>query len=72
MIYLVNLQIYENVAKRCREKKITIAELERQAGLGNATIAGWKTGYPRIDTIVAVAQVLDCTVGDLISEEMTA
>lgn len=62
------MQIYQNVAVRCKEKRMTISELERSAGLGNATIAGWKTASPRVDKLVAVASVLGCTVDDLIAD----
>lgn len=63
------MQIYQNVADRCKEKKMTISELERSAGLGNATIAGWKTAFPRIDKLAAVASILGCTVDELIADQ---
>lgn len=60
--------IYQEVEKRCKARKMTISELERKAGLGNATIAGWRKAFPRIDKIAAVANVLGCTVDELIRE----
>lgn len=66
------MQIYQEIAERCKVKKMPISELERTAGLGNATIAGWKTAIPRIDKLAAVAKVLGCTVDDLIRDEGAA
>ena len=65
------MQIYQNVAIRCKEMRMTISELERSAGLGNATIAGWKTAFPRIDKLAAVASVLGCSIDDLIADPAT-
>ncbi|MBR0081576.1 MAG: helix-turn-helix transcriptional regulator [Clostridia bacterium] len=63
------MSIYENVVARCKERKISISELERASGLGNATIAGWKTSYPRVDKIAAVASTLECKIDDLLCKE---
>ena len=59
-----------NIIKRlCAERNISISQLEKEAGLGNGTISGWKESMPRIDSLQAVARVLKVTVDDLLSEE---
>ena len=50
--------IFNNIKKLCTEKKISISQLEKEAGLGNGTISGWKESMPRIDSLQAVANVL--------------
>ena len=34
--------IYDNIKKLCKEIDISISQLEKEAGLGNGTISGWK------------------------------
>lgn len=59
-----------NIIKRlCAERNISISQLEKEAGLGNGTISGWKESMPRIDSLQAVARVLKVSVDDLLSEE---
>lgn len=38
--------VYENVKQLCREHNITIAKMEREAGLANGTVNGWKIKNP--------------------------
>ena len=60
--------IFDNICRLCREKKISIYRLEREAGLGNATIRGWAGSSPRVENLQAVAGVLGCSVEDLLKE----
>ena len=57
--------IFENVKKICDRKGITISQLEKEAGLGNGTIGGWKTSSPRVDSLQAVARVLKVKIEKL-------
>ena len=61
--------ILQNIKRRCIEKNITIAELERKAGVGNGVVARWATMRPRVDLLKKVADFLGCTVDDLLKEE---
>ena len=61
--------IYQNVLKLCEEHKISVAALERELGLGNATIRGWAKSDPRVTTIKAVADYFGVTIEDLLQEE---
>lgn len=60
----------ENIRKLCRERGITIAELERRTGLGNGVISRWETAprSPQIDSIILIAQELDVTIDTLVPE----
>ena len=54
--------VYENILALCRKHGISIAALEIKCGLGNATIRGWETGSPRLDTVKTVADYFGVTV----------
>lgn len=58
--------IYDNIKKLCQEIDISISQLEKEAGLGNGTISGWKKSMPRIDSLQAVAAVLNVKVEKLL------
>ena len=58
--------IFNNIKKICDEKGISIFQLEKEAGLGNGTISGWKESMPRIDKLQSVAKVLNSEVNKLI------
>lgn len=54
-----------------KEQGLTIAELERQAGLVRSTVARWDETMPAADKLARVARVLHTTVEDLLQEEPT-
>ena len=60
-----NLNLYTNVQRICRERQITIAELERGAGLGNGVIRKWNQASPTLRTVFAVTDYLGVTLDDL-------
>ena len=60
--------IFNNIKKICDEKGISIFQLEKEAGLGNGTISGWKESMPRIDSLQAVAKVPEVKVDKLLAE----
>lgn len=61
--------VYDNVKRICDEKGITIAQLEREAGLQNGAIGKWRTFNPRITNLQAVAKVLKVKMEKLLKEE---
>ena len=61
--------ILKNIKRKCAEKKISIAALERDTGIGNGVVAKWSHGSPRIETLVKVADYFGCTVDELLKEE---
>ena len=60
--------IYENIVSLCKSKNISIAKLEQETGLGNATIRTWKTSSPSVDRLKKVADYLGVTIDSLLSE----
>lgn len=47
--------IFEKIQKLCEEKGISIHQLEKECGFGNATIRGWKSASPTVDKLKKVA-----------------
>lgn len=58
--------LYDKIKSLCAEKGLTIAKLEREAGIANGTVDGWNTGLPNIRTLKAVADVLCISIDTLI------
>lgn len=61
--------LFDNVVSLCKEKNISIARLEKESGLGNATIRGWEHGMPTIGTVKKVADYFGVTVDALLSDQ---
>ncbi len=59
--------LYANVRRICEERHITIAELERAAGLGNGVVRKWDKASPTLRTALAVARCLGVTLEELIA-----
>ena len=57
--------IFTNISNLCKEKGISIARLERECGLGNATVRGWKTSMPNADNLKRVADYFGVSVDSL-------
>lgn len=61
--------LFERVQRLCNERKISIARLEKETGLGNATVRGWKTGNPSLKTVKAVADYFGMSVDELMRKD---
>ena len=66
--------LLEKIKKVCEEKHLSLAQVEKEAGLGKNTIFRWdpeKNGsvVPTIDKVRRVADVLGVTVNDLLDYE---
>ena len=59
--------VYENVKALCEKRNLSICALEKKAGIGNGTIAGWRDGSePTLKSLRAVAKVLDVKIAKLV------
>lgn len=56
------------IKELCKAQGLTIAELERQAGLKPTTMAKWATDMPAADKLARVARVLHTTVEELLAD----
>lgn len=61
--------IYEKIMALCKSRNISVRRLEKETGLGNGVIAGWKHGYPRVDKLLAVADYFGVTLDELVREQ---
>ena len=59
--------VFETINDMCAERGISIAKLEAECGLGNATIRRWNKSMPRLDTLQKVADYLKVSVDDLLN-----
>lgn len=63
----VNL-IYENICKLAKERGISINKLEEKANVSTGSICKWGNSVsPTVKNIKKVADILKCTVDELIS-----
>ena len=58
--------IFERIEAWCKENGTSVAALEKMCGLGNATIRGWETSNPRVDSLQKVSEVTGIPITDLI------
>ena len=61
--------IFTNISNLCEEKGISIARLERECGLGNATVRGLKNSMPTADKLKRVADYLGVSVDSLMAAQ---
>ena len=60
--------LYENILRLCKAHGISVARLEIECKLGNATIRGWNESSPRVNNLKAVADYFGVTVDELLKE----
>ena len=58
--------LYDSVEKLCKKNHVSIARLEKECDLGNATIRGWKTSAPRLDNLIKVADYFKVSIDSLV------
>lgn len=51
--------ILEKILALCDEKGISLARLEKECGLGNATIRGWDKSSPKVENLQKVADYFE-------------
>ena len=61
--------VYETIKRIAEEKGLSIAKIEKAAGLSAGAIGKWAKCSPSLENARAVSSVLGCTVDDLIREE---
>lgn len=56
----------DKIKSLCKEKKITVAELERNTGISNGQIRKWDNSTPGVDKLKLVADYFDVSVDYLL------
>lgn len=57
------------IRELCRERGMTVSELERKAGIANGVIRRWDELYPNARPLKAAADVLGVTVDELLRDD---
>lgn len=57
------------IKRLCKEKKTTIAAIERACGFGNGSIRKWDSASPAYERIKAVADFLGVSASEITSEQ---
>ena len=60
--------LYEKILQFCKKNNIPLYLFERDCGLGNGTISGWKTSNPRIDSLQKVAKRMGVPIEKLLED----
>ena len=60
--------LYKKVLEYCANNNISLSAFEKECGLGNATIKGWKSSNPRIDSLQKVAKRMGVSIEELLAE----
>ena len=63
------MMILDRIKQLCKQRGISIARLEQEVCLGNATIRGWEKSSPRVESLKKVADYFGVTVDSLLSEQ---
>lgn len=63
------MTIYENIKRICKQNSIPIGVLEKDLKIANGYISKWDAHSPSIETVKAIADYLNVTVDELISDE---
>lgn len=64
----VKMVLYKRILAMCEARGISIAKLEKECGLSNATIRRWAKSKPRIDSLAKVATYFDVSIESLLKE----
>lgn len=58
-----------NIKSICKEKGLSLRQLEQDAGISSNTITRWDENIPAVDKVKRVADALGVTVDELLKEE---
>ena len=58
--------VYDRILEIAKKKGVSLRRIEEEAGMGNGAISKWKSSSPRVDSVLAVAQVLDIEISELL------
>ena len=62
----MNILIYDKIKEICKSKGVSVASVEKEAGLSNGTISKWNSSSPTVEKLNAVAKILKVKVDTLL------
>ena len=60
------MSLVDKIKSLCKEKKITVAELERKTGISNGQIRKWDNSTPGVNKLQLIADYFDVSVDYLL------
>lgn len=60
--------MFDKIKALCKERGMTIAELERAADIVPTTMTKWKRISPSVDKVARVAKALGVTIEELLED----
>lgn len=63
------LALKDNLKNLCKNKNISISELEKLLSFGNGSIHKWSVNSPRVNNILKVAEYFQVSIDDLIGKK---
>lgn len=63
------LMIGERTIEICRQMNRSVYSVEKEAGFAKGTIKRWDTHTPSIENVRRVADILECSVDDMLERE---
>ena len=60
------MSLVDKIKSFCKEKKITVAELERKTGISNGQIRKWDNSTPGVNKLQLIADYFDVSVDYLL------
>lgn len=60
--------VLDKIRVLCDERKISIAKLEKETGIGNGTISRWDISSPTVTNLKKVANYFEIAMGELLDE----
>lgn len=58
--------LYDKIKEICKKRGVSVASVEKKAGLSNGAISKWNDVSPTVDNISAVAKILKVKVDKLL------
>lgn len=62
--------IVPKIRALCKERKVSMAVLEKSTGIGKNSIYDWDRSVPAVDKVKRVADYFGVTVDELLREEV--
>ena len=62
----MKIKVYQNIAAKAKEKGVSINSLEQSAGVSRGSVYKWDTVSPSVDSLKKVANILECTLEELL------
>ena len=63
--------VCDTIVKMCEERKMSLAALERAAGIGNGVIGKWRSleRTPNLKSLEQIAKALEVPITELLKDE---